>query len=309
MQFIFQYPDVHGTDADMLEAGPVAELAIVAENAGWHGFAFTEHPAPSAKWLETGGHQSLDPFVALAHVAAVTTTLKLLTYLAVLPYRNPASLAKTAATVDKLSNGRFILGVGTGYLKAEYFALGVDFDERNELFDEALDVLPLHWSGEPFDYDGKHFNCRGTIGRPRPVQNPIPIWIGGNAQLTLRRVATRAQGWMPLTGPAGMFSTVRSPEVSSDADIATRLAMLKDLAGERFAELDINIAYTDRSVYDLATDVERHRDALGRLAELGTTWITVPGPDGAAPRAREFLEGFTETFAGQFAASERAVVA
>ena len=79
------------------------------------------------------------------------------------------------------------------------------------------------WSGEPFDYEGTHFNCRGSIGRPHPVQQPIPIWIGGNAKLTLRRVAERAQGWMPLTGPAGMFSTVRSPEITSVEDIAARL--------------------------------------------------------------------------------------
>ncbi|MGD9701232.1 MAG: LLM class F420-dependent oxidoreductase [Acidimicrobiia bacterium] len=296
MQFIFQYPDFHGIDGDMLDAGPVGELAVTAERAGWKGFAFTEHPAPSAKWLVTGGHQSLDPFVALSHVAAVTTELKLLTYLAVLPYRNPAASAKSAATVDKLSNGRFILGVGTGYLKAEYFALGVDFDERNVLFDEALDVLPLHWSGEPFDYDGSHFSCRGIIGRPRPVQQPIPIWIGGNAKLTLRRVAERAQGWMPLTGPAGMFSTVRSPEVSSTDDIVERLQMLKDLAGDRFAALDITIAYTDRSVYDLASDVERHRDALGALRELGATWVVVPGPEHPHPQAEEFLQGFAETY-------------
>ena len=126
MKFVFQYPDFHGTDGDMLDAGSVADLAVAAERSGWNGFAFTEHPAPSAKWLATGGHQSLDPFAALSHVAAVTSQLRLLTYLAVLPYRNPASLAKSAATVDRLSNGRFILGVGTGYLKAEYFALGVE---------------------------------------------------------------------------------------------------------------------------------------------------------------------------------------
>lgn len=299
MQFIFQYPDFHGTDGDMLDAGPVAELAVVAERAGWSGFSFTEHPAPTAKWLETGGHQSVDPFVALAHVAAVTTRLRLLTYLAVLPYRNPSLLAKSAATVDKLSGGRFTLGVGTGYLKAEYFALGVDFDERNELFDEALDVLPLHWSGEPFDYAGKHFNCRGTIGRPRPVQIPIPIWIGGNAKLTLSRVAERAQGWMPLTGPAGMFSTVRSPEVTSPDDIAVRLQMLKDYAGDRFAELDIAISYTDPSVDDLTGDLERHRDAIAHLGEIGATWIIVPGPGGAHPRTAEFAQAFGELVIGQ----------
>jgi probable F420-dependent oxidoreductase len=296
MRFIFQYPDLHGIDGDMLDAGPVADLAIAAERSGWHGFSFTEHPGPTSKWLEAGGHQSLDPFVALAHVAAVTSELKLLTYLAVLPYRNPVLLAKSAATVDKLSNGRFILGVGAGYLKAEYFAIGIDFDERNTLFDEALDVLPLHWSGEPFDYAGTHFNCRDTIGRPRPVQMPIPIWIGGNAQLTLRRVALRAQGWMPLTGPAGMSSTVRSPEITGFDDLCDRLAMLRELSGDRFDTLDITVAYTDRSVYDLTTDIERHRNQLGQLAAIGATWISVAGPPGVHPAAQEFISGFAETY-------------
>ena len=296
MQFIFQYPDAHGTEIDMLDAGPVAELAVVAERAGWKGFSFTEHPAPTAKWLESGGHQSLDPFVALGHVAAVTSEIKLLTYIAVLPYRNPASLAKSAATVDKLSNGRFILGVGAGYLKAEYFALGVDFDERNVLFDEALDVLPLHWSGEPFDYAGTHFNCRGTIGRPRPVQQPIPIWIGGNAAITLRRVAERAQGWMPLTGPAGLFSTVRSPQMTTTDDLVERLQRLRSLAGDRFADLDICVAYTDGAIDDFTRDVERHRDTLGRLAEIGATWVVVGGPHEPHPANLEFLSGFAETY-------------
>lgn len=296
MRFIFQYPDLHGTDGDLFDAGPVAELAIAAEQAGWAGFAFTEHPAPSARWLEAGGHQSLDPFVALSHVAAVTSELTLLTYLSVVPYRNPALLAKAAATLDRLSDGRFVLGVGTGYLKAEFFALGVDFDERNTLFDEALEVLPRYWSGEPFDYDGTHFSCRGTIGRPRPVRRPIPIWIGGNTTRTLHRVAERAQGWMPLTGPATLSATVRSPVVTSLDDLCRRRRLLEHLAGDRFADLDITVAYPDTSVHDLDTDVERHRDALGALHEAGATWIVVAGPAGRHPRALEFLRGFAETY-------------
>src|SRR3954451_1258712 len=122
MRYMFQYPDHQGLDGDMLDAGPVGDLAATAERSGWSGFALTEHPAPTARWLGSGGHQSLDPFVALGHAAALTSSIKLLTYLTVVPYRNPALLAKSAATVDKLSAGRFILGAGTGYLKAEYFA-------------------------------------------------------------------------------------------------------------------------------------------------------------------------------------------
>ena len=126
---MYQYPDLTGLEGDMLDSGPVGELARVAEDAGWDGFSFTEHPAPGLRWLETGGHQTLDPFVALGYVAAVTSRLKLLTYLSVLPYRNPMLLAKAAASVDILSHGRFILGAGTGYNKSEFHALGVDFDE------------------------------------------------------------------------------------------------------------------------------------------------------------------------------------
>lgn len=296
MKFIYQYPDLHGSEGDMLDAGPVADIAIAAEQAGWDGFAFTEHPAPAIHWLDGGGHQSLDPLVALAHVAAVTKRMKLLTYLAVLPYRNPLSLAKSAATVDRLSNGRLILGVGTGYLKAEFFALGVDFDERNKLFDEALDVLPLHWSGQPFDYVGTHFNCRGTVGKPAAAQQPIPIWIGGNSQLTLRRVAARAQGWMPLLGPSYMFKTTKTAAVSSDDDITSRLSTLKELARERFSEIEITIAYMDTDVHNPKGENDRHADAFGRLGELGIHNIVVSSPNDAHPAACEFAQSFADRF-------------
>jgi probable F420-dependent oxidoreductase len=292
MKFMFQYPDVHGTDGDLLDAGSVAELAHAAERAGWSGFAFTEHPAPTASWLAAGGHQSLDPFVALGNASAVTTKLRLLTYLAVVPYRNPMILAKAAATVDKLSSGRFVLGAGTGYLKAEYFAVGVDFDERNDLFDEALDVLPLHWRGEPFDYQGRHFSARNVIARPRPVQQPIPIWIGGNSTRTLRRVAERAQGWMPLLGSAELSTTARSPHIGSIAELGDRLALLHEFAGDRFDDLEIAVAYNDKTVYDTNTDVERHREALAAYREAGATWIVIAGPHDPAPGPAEFIEAF-----------------
>ena len=296
VEFVFQYPDLHGLDGDMLDAGDVSDLATRAERSGWHGFAFTEHPAPTAKWLESGGHQSLDPFVALSHVAAVTSRLRLITYISVLPYRNPMITAKAAATVDKLSNGRFVLGVGTGYLKAEYFAVGVDFDERNEIFDEALAVMPMHWSGEPFSFAGKHFDCRGIIGRPRPVQQPIPIWIGGNSNLTLRRIASSGQGWMPLVSDAAIAPTVRSPILSTPEDVAERLKVLRDLAGDRFDSLSIMIPYADHSIHDLGRDVERHRDLIGRISAIGTTQLAIAGPSAPHPAAAEFIEGFAATY-------------
>jgi probable F420-dependent oxidoreductase len=296
MQFIYQYPETLGLDTDMLAAGAVAELAVAAETVGWRGFAFTEHPAPGARWLSAGGHQTLDPFVALGHAAAVTQQLRLLTYLAVVPYRNPLLLAKSAATVDKLSGGRFILGVGTGYLKAEFHALGVDFDERNTLLEEALDVLPLHWRGSPFTYQGLHFDARDVVGVPRPVQDPVPIWIGGNSELTLRRVAERAQGWMPLTSHVDISATTRTPHLGSFDVLGAAIERLRARAGERAADLDIAVAYTDPSIAALDVDVKRHRDAFAELESMGATWLIVPAPSGKPPQTFEFIDAFARTY-------------
>jgi probable F420-dependent oxidoreductase len=220
LRFLFHYPETNGADADMLDAGPLHEVAAAAERCGFAGFSLTEHPVPGSRWLDSGGHQTLDPFVGLGHVAAATTELRLLTHLSVAPYRNPFLLAKAAATVDKLSGGRFTLGLGTGYLKTEFRALGVDLEERNALFDETLDVLPLHWGGDEFSYEGRHFDARHVIGRPRPVQDPIPIWIGGNSKLSRRRVAERAQGWMPMGGPPELSATARTPSLGTLDDLA-----------------------------------------------------------------------------------------
>ena len=298
MKFLYQYPDLHGTGGDLLDAGSVTDVATTLEAAGWSGLSFTEHPAPSATWLESGGHQTLDPFVALGHAAAVTSTIRLLTYLAVLPYRNPFLLAKAAATVDVLSGGRMILGVGTGYQKSEFHALGVEFDERNTLFDEALDALPLHWSGEPFSYRGLHFEARDVIARPRPVQRPIPIWIGGNAKVTRRRVAERAHGWMPLTGPPVVSATARTPHIASHEALAAAIEEVRAAAGDRAGELDVAVAYTEVDPGDPGTDAARHREAFAALGSIGVTWVVVPGATDTPAATLGFLERFGSAYLG-----------
>ncbi len=300
MRFIFNYPEMQGSSPSMLDSGPVADLAVACEQAGWSGFSFTEHPAPGERWLGAGGHQALDPFLALAHVAAVTERLKLLTYLTVVPYRNPLMLAKQAATLDLLSNGRFILGVGTGYLKGEFRALGVDFEQRNALFDEALEVMPLHWSGEPFDYEGISFSAKGIQARPQPTQARIPIWIGGNAKITRRRVAEKAQGWMPLPGPPEMSATTRTPSVGTLDDLGQRIAEVKEAAGERGAELDFVYLYADpRLAEDPTASVEEHRDAMARFAEIGITYAVANGPSNRnRSQSLEWIQAVGETYLG-----------
>jgi probable F420-dependent oxidoreductase len=294
MRFMFHYPETNGTDGDMLDAGPLHEVAAAAERWGFDGISLTEHPVPGSRWLDSGGHQTLDPFVGLGHVAAVTTRLRLLTHLSVAPYRNPFLLAKAAATVDKLSGGRFVLGLGTGYLKTEFRALGVDMEERNALFDETLDVLPLHWSGEEFSYEGRHFDARHVIGRPRPVQDPIPIWIGGNSKLSRRRVAARAQGWMPMGGPPELSTTARTPSLGTLDDLAGHIAEVREAAAAagRTDPIDILYSYPDRSIEEPDTEVDRHREQLAQLEKAGITWTVITCESRSPEATFEFLEAF-----------------
>jgi probable F420-dependent oxidoreductase len=298
MKYFFHYPETSGTDRDMLEAGDLATVAAAAERAGFDGAALTEHPVPSAKWLVTGGHQSLDPFVALGFMAAATEHLRLLTHLVVAPYRNPFLLAKAATTVDKLSGGRFVMGLGAGYQKSEFYALGVDIDERGRLFEEVLEALPLHWSGEPFDYRGTHFDARSVIARPRPVQDPIPIWIGGNSKAARRRVVQYAQGWMPMSGSPELSSTAQTTSIGSVGRLAELVRELKDdfEAAGRKDEPEVLWSYTDPGLADPTADADRHREALAEIEAAGVTSLVVSCFTREEPATLDWLESFGATY-------------
>lgn len=290
VQILYQYPDAHGRDGDMLAAGRVTVIAQAVEQAGLHGLSFTEHPAPGARWLDAGGHQTIDPFIALGHAAAVTERIRLITYLSVLPYRNPFLVGKAAATLDLLSEGRFTLGLGVGYQRGEFKALGVDFDERNDLFDEALDVLPRFWTGEPLTLSGRHFEAREVICLPRPRQQPIPIWIGGNARVTMRRVAERAQGWMPMMSNETVSATTRTAHIGDIATLALRVSELRDMAPNRAQGLEVLVTYPDLGINDPQSSVEHHRDTLGQLAAAGVTWVGIPGNSTSEAQTLESID-------------------
>ncbi|MCY4663647.1 MAG: TIGR03619 family F420-dependent LLM class oxidoreductase, partial [Acidimicrobiaceae bacterium] len=183
MRFSVTYPLASGrASSEFATRLGVMEFARAAEEAGFDGIGFTDHPAPTHRWMSAGGHDALDPFAALAFCAAATERLLLIPNVVVLPYRNPLLVAKSVATIDALSNGRFVLAVGTGYLKGEYRALGVDFDQRNDLFDEAIEAMRGIWTPDDSRHEGRNFTAHGQTANPKPSR-PIPIWIGGNSRL------------------------------------------------------------------------------------------------------------------------------
>src|SRR5262245_31982063 len=198
MQISFRIPMDVDDRAEFQNADAVVAMARGLEDGGVDACHLTDHPAPTAKWREAGGHDALDPFAALAFVAAAARKLKLHTNIVVLPYRNPFLAAKSAATLDVLSEGRLILGVGGGYMRGEFAALGADTDTRGAKLDRALETMKAVWRGETVGRETPTFNAVGNMPRPLPVQNPHPpIWIGGNGDRAMRRAVEHGDGWSP----------------------------------------------------------------------------------------------------------------
>ena len=226
MRFSVTYPLIaHPYNPEFLTRGALKQFCETAERCGFDGIGFTDHPAPTAKWLQTGGHDALDPFVVLSFCATVTERIRLIPNIVVLPYRHPLIVAKMVATLDMLSEGRFTLAVATGYLRAEYKALGVDFEQRNALFDQAIDVIRGVWSDDAFSFEGAGISAKGLSANPKPNPQP-PLWIGGNSRQSRRRVARYGDGWTPFPAPRVMSKTTKTPPLETVEDLA---AMLDEL--------------------------------------------------------------------------------
>jgi probable F420-dependent oxidoreductase len=210
--------------AETWEAGAGADdlgsVARVAEHAGFAYVAVCDHvaiperraPAMSTTWY--------DCVATLAYLAALTDRVRLLSHVYVLPYRHPLAAAKQWMTLDALSGGRAILGVGTGHLEAEFAALGVDYHRRGALLDESIDAVRAAFADEFSAHEGTTWSYGEMGQQPRPVQARVPIWVGGSSPAALRRAAERGDGWLPQGPPEGGMS----------AGIA-RLREMRDRAG------------------------------------------------------------------------------
>nr|WP_245659205.1 LLM class F420-dependent oxidoreductase [Streptomyces ochraceiscleroticus] len=182
-------------------AGP-RDLVEIARAADRHGFAYVaccEHVAIPRRLAGAMSTVWYDPVATLAHLAAVTEHVRLLSHVAVVGLRHPLLTAKQYATLDALSGGRLILGVGAGHVQEEFEALGVDFERRGAVLDETLDALKTALGPEEFpEFAGERFSFEGLGQAPRPVQTPRPpLWVGGSSPAAVRRAAERGDGWLP----------------------------------------------------------------------------------------------------------------
>jgi probable F420-dependent oxidoreductase len=285
VRFSLQLPtDRVSSGAEFVSGEAVAEMAQTIERAGFDACFVTEHPFPSDRWLASGGHHALDPYVALSFAAAATTRLRVQTNIAVLAYRNPFLTAKAVASLDVLSGGRVILGVAAGYLKAEFEALGADFEERNERTDEAIRALRTAWSHDGVVLEGRHFRASGNSMRPRPVQRPHPpIWVGGNSRRAIRRAVELGDGWIPFPTAGIAPDRVRTAAIESLDDLKERLAYLREYAAEVGREKPLDVCFVPFGLgmhRPEPVDPASFRETVASLESMGVTWLTLVLPGG-----------------------------
>lgn len=187
-------------------------LAQSAETAGFDSLWTVEHVIypdgyeseypydKSGKMAAEPSSPIPDPLIWLAFVAAATTTLRLGTGILILPQRNPLVLAKEVATLDRLSDGRVELGIGVGWLKEEFDALGVPFERRGARTDEWVDVMRAVWSDDHVDFDGEFASFRGASVNPKPARGSVPITVGGHSAAAAKRAGRLGDGFFPAKG-------------------------------------------------------------------------------------------------------------
>jgi probable F420-dependent oxidoreductase len=185
-----------------------AFMAKKAEELGFESIWYAEHPAvpvhSNSPFPATGGEipwtysHFTDPYIALARASGVTRTIKLGTGITLVPERNPLVLAKEIASLDLFSGGRFLFGIGTGWLREETEIFGGDFEHRWTQTREAIEVMKALWAHEEAEYHGRYFDFPPVRSFPKPAQKPHPpIIIGGMAKNVLRRIVAHADGWLP----------------------------------------------------------------------------------------------------------------
>lgn len=198
------------------DAGAVRAYAQRVEELGYTHVLAYDHVVGADPTVHEGWNGPYDvhttfhePLVMFGYLAAITTTVELVTGVIILPQRQTALVAKQAAEVDLLSGGRLRLGVGIGWNAVEYEALGEDFSNRGKRSAEQIELLRLLWSDQTVTFDGNFHKVTGAGLAPLPVQRPIPVWIGAASEAGYRRIGRLADGWFPMMGPGSGLDYAR----------------------------------------------------------------------------------------------------
>lgn len=181
-----------------VEAKDNVEIAKIAEKSGFDSIWVSDHVVMPKNHMGSFSEVFYDPFMLLANIAAVTSTITLGTSVIILPYRNPVVVAKMIATLDQLSGGRVIFGVGPGWMREEYGALSVPFEKRGSRTNEYISAIKELWVSDDPEFEGKFCSFSDIKFYPKPKQNPHPpIYIAGSSDYAIKRAVEYGDGWQP----------------------------------------------------------------------------------------------------------------
>ncbi len=188
----------HASWEEDASIGELARIAETADRLGYHHLTCSEHIALPAAELARRGARYWDPLATFGYLSARTSRIRFATFVLVLGYHHPLDIAKRYGTLDKVSDGRVILGVGVGTLKEEFELIGARFDQRGARADDSLRALRASLSRPEPAYHGEFHDFEGFVVDPCAVQQRVPLWVGGRTLRSLRRAATLGDGWCPF---------------------------------------------------------------------------------------------------------------
>jgi probable F420-dependent oxidoreductase len=254
-------PRAHAQWEETADVATIVGIVREADRLGYHHCTCSEHVAIPVDVAEVRGGRYWDPLATFGYLAAVTEQIKLATHVLVLAYHHPLEIAKRYGTLDVVSDGRLILGVGVGSLREEFDLLGAPFAGRGDRADDAMRALRATLSQRAPEYAGPHYEFAGFLVDPCAQQHEVPIWVGGRTYRSLRRAVELADGWAPFG--------LRSAEIAAFLE----RARASDAWAARARPLEV-ILQNERPL-DPGAEPDRVAEQVQRLADAGATGLNV----------------------------------
>lgn len=269
-------PGDHGPWETTATIEDVALIAETADHLGYHHLTCSEHIALPATELGRRGARYWDPLATLGYLAARTRRIRLATHVLVLAYHHPLEIAKRYGTLDLVSNGRLILGVGVGTLKEEFDLIGAPYDDRGPRGDDAMRALRASLSKSQPTYHGDFYDFEGMVVDPCAIQEHVPMWTGGRTLRSLRRAATLADGWTPFA-------------VSPD--------QARQWLGQVELPADFDVVLPPVAQLDPITEPARAQDSLAATEAAGATIVSVGRAHDSLAAYLDYLEALAAVHA------------
>jgi probable F420-dependent oxidoreductase len=255
-------------------------VATAADRLGYHHLTASEHVAVPIDVEARRGKRYWDLLSTLSYLAAVTGRIRLATNMIVLPYHHPLEIVKHYGTLDHLSHGRLVLGVGVGSLREEFELLGKDLDGRSARADDAIRAIRASWTQREPRYSGTHYAFDDVVVDPSGVQEHVPIWVGGRTPRSLRRALELGDAWVPfLLGPD---------------DVRGMLDRARDTSAWQTRDRPLDVALWPEPAIDALLEPEQIREQAEEHVAAGATILNYRFPSRSLAHHLEQMEALTE---------------